>query len=535
MKLNVSLFYGYHRKWIHMKQLYHNRYMLIKRMADGLKEPFTFVIFGGSGDLSRRKLIPALYHLASLGYMPERFAVVGTARTPMTDDGFRDVVRNAIEEHLAEEHPAGPADYSKLLPFIYYQSSDSTRPESFGALKAKLDQLDKDLGLQGNRLFYLAVAPDLVRGIIENLHASQMLHHDNHSWLRVVFEKPFGRDLDSAIDLNTAIRKVLQENQIFRIDHYLGKETVQNILTFRFANSIFEPIFNRTHVSNIRITVAERIGMEGRRGQYYDTAGALRDIVQNHALQLLCLTTMEPPAAFDAESVRDEKVKVLKALPAMGVREVKESTVRGQYKGYRAEEGVRPDSTTETYAAIRTTVDNWRWSGVPIVIQTGKKLPERLTDIRIEFNQPPLCLFREFADCPPNPNSLIMRIQPNEGISLSFACKEPGTRFAVEDVNMDFSYGKTFERRSPEAYERLLLDALRGDASLFTRSDEVECAWRFISGIEEGWSKLPAPAFPNYEAGSHGPAEANRLLNPSQTRRQQGTAAGNSDSSSSTR
>ena len=467
------------------------------------------MIFGGSGDLSQRKLIPALDRLASLGSMPEKYAVVGTARAPMNDDGYRDFVKQA-----------GVAADSKLLPFVYYQQGDTTKPESFTALKTKLDQLDKDLGLQGNRLFYLAVAPDLARGIVENLHAAGLLHRDNHSWLRVVFEKPFGHDLKSARELNKAIRKVLHEDQIFRIDHYLGKETVQNILTFRFGNSIFEPVFNRTHVNNIRISVAESIGMEGKRGAYYDMAGALRDIVQNHALQLLCLTTMEPPAAFDAESVRDEKVKVLKSLPVMNVRQVEESTVRGQYKGYRTEPGVRAGSTTETYVALRTTIDNWRWSGVPIVIETGKQLPARLTEIQIEFNQPPLCLFREFADCPPNPNSLVMRIQPNEGISLSFVCKEPGTRFAVQDVKMDFSYGKTFEKRSPEAYERLLLDALRGDASLFTRSDEVEFAWRFISAIEEGWLKLPAPPFPNYEPASHGPAEASRLLNPNQTRRQ---------------
>jgi glucose-6-phosphate 1-dehydrogenase len=490
-------------------------------MSEKLKEPFVFVIFGASGDLSRRKLIPALYHLASLGYLPEKYAVVGTARSPMTDESFRGFVRQAIQDHQSEDEPGVPSDPDRLLPFVYYQPGDTTKLESFTALKTKLDQLDKQLGLQGNRLFYLAVSPELVRGIVENLHESRMLHHGNkHSWIRVIFEKPFGHDLKSARELNSAIKKILHENQIFRIDHYLGKETVQNILTFRFGNSIFEPIFNRTHVNNIRITVAETIGMEGRRGAYYDTAGALRDIVQNHVLQLLCLTTMEPPASFEAESIRDEKVKVLKVLPAMSVKEVAEFTVRGQYNGYRNEEGVNPKSTTETYVAIRATIDNWRWSGVPIVLQTGKRLAGHRTDIQIEFNQPPLCLFREFAECPPNPNSLIMRIQPNEGISLSFVCKQPGTKFAVQDVNMDFSYGKTFEQRSPEAYERLLLDALRGDASLFTRSDEVEFAWRFVSAILDGWSKLPPPQFPNYEPASQGPAEANLLLNPSQTRRQ---------------
>ena len=490
-------------------------------MSEKLQEPFAFVIFGGSGDLSRRKLIPALYHLADLGYMPEKFAAVGTSRSAMTDESFRDFVSSAIQEHQKEDQPAAASNADKLIPFVHYQPGDTTKPESFSTLKAKLDELDKELGLQGNRLFYLAVAPDLVPGIVENLHDARMLHHsEKRGWIRLVFEKPFGHDLKSALDLNAAIKRILHEKQIFRIDHYLGKETVQNILTFRFGNSIFEPIFNRTHVAHVRITVAESIGMESRRGAYYDTAGALRDIVQNHALQLLCLITMEPPASFDAESIRDEKVKVLRSLHAMSAREVMDSTVRGQYRGYRAEEGVDPESKTETYAAVRTTIDNWRWSGVPIVIETGKRMAARLTEIEIEFNRPPLCLFREFADCPPNPNTLAIRIQPNEGISLSFVCKEPGTRFAVQDVKMDFSFGQTFGQRSPEAYERLLLDALRGDAALFTRSDEVEAAWRFISRIHEGWAKLPDPVFPNYEPASHGPAEASRLLNPSHIRRQ---------------
>jgi glucose-6-phosphate 1-dehydrogenase len=479
-------------------------------MSERLKDRFSFVIFGASGDLSRRKLMPALYRLASMGYMPDKYAVVGTSRSPMTDDAFRELVKKSIDEHDQLE---------SLLPFIYYQPGDTTDPESFRALKARLDQLDKASGLNGNRLFYLAVAPDLVQRIVEHLHEVGLLRATKHSWVRVVFEKPFGHDLKSAQQLNAEIRGMLHENQIFRIDHYLGKETVQNILTFRFGNSIFEPVFNRTHVKHIRITVAESIGMEGRRGAYYDTAGALRDIVQNHALQLLCLTTMEPPATFDAEAIRDEKVKVLRTLPIMRANQVATHTFRGQYNGYRSEEGVNPNSTTETFVAIRTTIDNWRWSGIPIVIESGKHLPQRITDIEVEFNQPPLCLFREFADCPPNPNSLVIRIQPNEGISLSFVCKQPGTRFAVQDVKMDFSYGTTFQQRSPEAYERLLLDALRGDPSLFTRSDEVEAAWRFVSAILDGWAKLPSPQFPNYEQGSY-PAEANRLLMPTHNRLQ---------------
>jgi glucose-6-phosphate 1-dehydrogenase len=489
-------------------------------MSEEVKEPFAFVIFGATGDLSRRKLIPALYHLAALGYLPSKYAVVGTSRTQMTDDAFREMALGAVQEHGRDEDGAAPADMGRFLPHIYYQAGDTTKPEALQALKSRLDQLDKQLGLNGNRLFYLAVAPNLVPDIIRNLDRIAMLDQAGRSWVRVVFEKPFGHDLKSARELNAEIRRVLHEEQIFRIDHYLGKESVQNILTFRFGNAIFEPIFNRTHVNNIRITVAETIGMEGRRGAYYDTAGALRDVVQNHVLQLVSLVMMEPPADFNAESIRDEKVKVLRSLQPMNVKEVEASTVRGQYNSYRSEEGVPPNSTTETYVAIRTSVENWRWSGVPILIQTGKKLLQKVTKVEIEFNQPPLCLFRAFADCPPNPNLLEVRIQPNEGMSLSFAAKQPGPKFAVQEVKMDFSYRGSFEQRSPEAYERLLLDALLGDPSLFTRSDEVELAWRFISAINEAWLKLPPPIFPNYEPATRGPAEANRLLSPIQTRRQ---------------
>src|SRR5260370_5603747 len=325
-------------------------------MSDEVKEPFVFVIFGASGDLSRRKLIPAVYHLANLGYLPKQYAVVGTARTAMTDEAFRKVVVDAIEEHSKTEDSGVSAQAAGFLPHVYYQSGDTTKPQGVSALKARLDQLDKELGLRGNRLFYLAVAPDLVRGIIENLNAAGMLEEADGSWVRAVFEKPFGHDLGSARELNAAIREVLHENQIYRIDHYLGKESVQNILTFRFGNAIFEPIFNGTHVNNIRITVAETIGMEGRRGAYYDTAGALRDVVQNHALQLLSLIAMEPPASFDAEPIRDEKVKVLRSLVPMSAKEVAASTVRGQYNGYRSEEDVKPNSTTETYVTLQTSI-----------------------------------------------------------------------------------------------------------------------------------------------------------------------------------
>jgi glucose-6-phosphate 1-dehydrogenase len=489
-------------------------------MSEEVREPFAFVIFGATGDLARRKLIPAVYHLATLGYLPANYAMVGTSRTDMSDDAFREMAKEAIQEHGRVEDEGALNDTNRFLPFVYYQKGDTTKPEDIAALKARLDALDAQRGLKGNRLFYLAVAPNLVPDIIKNLHAADMLHESNHSWVRVVFEKPFGNDLESARELNDEIKRVLHEKQIFRIDHYLGKESVQNILTFRFGNTIFEPIFNRAYVNSIRITVAETIGMEGKRGAYYDTAGALRDVVQNHVLQLISLIMMEPPSGFEPESIRDEKVKVLRSLQTMNVKQVAASTVRGQYRGYRNEEGVNPNSTTETYVALHTCVDNWRWSGVPIIIQTGKKLWRKLTNVEIEFNQPPLCLFREFAECPPNPNWLEVRIQPNEGMSLSFAAKQPGPKYAMQDVKMDFSYRGSFEQRSPEAYERLLLEALRGDTSLFTRSDEVESAWKFVSAIIEAWSKLPPAVFPNYEPATHGPEEANRLLNPIQTRRQ---------------
>jgi len=496
------------------------------------KDPVTVVIFGASGDLSKRKLIPALYYLEDAGYLPDRYAVVGFSRTDLTDEAYRGGMLKALQEQVQDGARVVKAD-NPLVSALHYHAGNGDDLESFQKLKKKLETLDQERNLPGNRLFYLSVAPELFTTIIRNLCAAGLIcgRHEK-TWSRVIIEKPFGRDLESARKLNADITTILDESQIYRIDHYLGKETVQNILSFRFGNSIFEPLFNQKYIDNVQVTVAETLGMEGRRGAYYDTAGALRDIVQNHMLQLLCLIAMEPPSALEAQSIRDEKVKVLRALVPPTRKEVAAYTVRGQYgvgelngtivKGYRQEEGVDPKSITETYVALRIKLDNWRWAGVPFFLRTGKRLGKRVSEIAVEFKQPPLHLFRQLANgddlTRPQSNVLVMRIQPDEGIRLSFACKRPGMRIQLEEVQMDFSYGQAFHQRSPEAYERLLLDALRGDASLFTRSDEVDYAWRFTTSLFEGWATLPPPAFPNYYPFTDGPDEANRLMEGTQAR-----------------
>ncbi len=490
------------------------------------RDPVTIVIFGASGDLARRKLIPALFRLQESSYLPERYAVVGFARTPMSDDQYRDSMRQALAD--ADGGRAPVAD-SPLLQALHYSAGDAGDAASFTRLGERLHAIEQERGLPGNRLFYLAVAPEHFGQILQQLQAARLIHDRCETcWTRVIVEKPFGHDLASARALNAEVTAILDESQIYRIDHYLGKETVQNLLTFRFGNSIFEPLFNRRYVEHVQITVAETLGMEGRRGAYFDTAGILRDVVQNHMLQLLCLTAMEPPSALDAQSIRDEKVKVLRALVPLATPEaVAAATVRGQYgvgehegelvKGYRQEEGVDPHSTTETYAALRVEIDSWRWAGVPFFLRSGKRLSRRISEVAVRFRQPPLHLFAPLArngseDARPRSNWLVFRIQPDEGISLSFACKQPGMAIQLQEVEMDFFYGRAFRQRSPEAYERLLLDALRGDASLFTRSDEVEHAWTFITPIEEGWRALPPPHFPNYYPFTDGPEEATRLF-----------------------
>jgi glucose-6-phosphate 1-dehydrogenase len=490
-----------------------------------VRDPVTVVIFGASGDLARRKLIPALYHLAN-SCLPERYAVVGFARSPLDDNAYREAMLKALQEALDRGEQVS-ADHP-LLRSLYYQPGNADDVESYTRLKARLEAIERERGLPGNRLYYLAVAPELFPTAIRNLTAAGMIYgRDAKVWSRAIIEKPFGSDLESARALNAQVTAALSESQIYRIDHYLGKETVQNLLSFRFGNSIFEPLFSEKYVDHIQITVAETLGIEGR-GAYFDRAGTLRDIVQNHMLQLLCLTAMEPPSSLEADAIRDEKVKVLHALDIPTADEVAAQTVRGQYgvgqrdgqivKGYRQEVGVAPDSTTETYVALRARIDNWRWAGVPFLLRSGKRLRARVSEIAVQFKQPPLHLFRHLGadgarpETRPQSNVLLVRIQPNEGISLSFACKRPGMRIELETVQMDFFYQTAFHQRSPEAYERLLLDAMRGDASLFTRSDEVDYAWRFITAILDGWAELPPPAFPNYDPFTDGPEEANHLV-----------------------
>jgi glucose-6-phosphate 1-dehydrogenase len=507
--------------------------------APRAKDPFTLVIFGASGDLARRKLIPALYHLQDDKFLPDRYAVVGFSRTPMSDDAYRQKMTEALTETLGADGGKNPAE-SPLVKSLYYHAGDVDKPESYAQLKQRLEELDKKLNLPGNRMFYLSVSPSFFPVIIKQLGAAGLVSPRNApTWTRVIIEKPFGRDLQSAHALNDDITEVLDESQIFRIDHYLGKETVQNILGFRFGNSIFEPLFNQKYVDHVQITVAETLGMEGKRGAYYDTAGATRDMVQNHIMQLLTLVAMEPPPALDGNSIRDAKVMLLRSLVPYTPEDALTSTVRGQYgagiggrgsgdgakddgkpiKAYREEEGVKPDSLTETFVALKIKIDNWRWAGVPFFLRTGKRLPARLSEIAITFKAPPMKLFASNKDSdyclqsgPPKPNQLVLRIQPHEGLSLSVACKEPGLRMVLDEVDMDFLYEQRFKQRSPEAYERLLLDALRGDASLFTRSDEVYEAWKFVTSMQQAWAKLPPPKFPNYAPFTDGPAEASRLF-----------------------
>jgi glucose-6-phosphate 1-dehydrogenase len=480
-------------------------------------DPCVVVIFGASGDLTKRKLLPALYHLEQNGLLPENFAVVGVARRPLQDEFTQDMREGILKGGGVD---AGDARLKEFLEKVNYHAMNFDDPEGYAKLKTLLERLDKKHAIGGGRLFYLATAPEYFAEIVEQLGAHGMATSDKGA-VRVIIEKPFGHDLASARKLNDDVNKVFSEDQVFRIDHYLGKETVQNILVFRFANGIFEPIWNRNFVDHVQITAAESIGIEGR-GPFYEKAGALRDVVQNHVMELLSFVAMEPPVAFNAAPIRTEKVKVWKAIQPIPL----EDTVRGQYGpgtidgkpviAYRKEERVNPESRTETFAAMRFHIENWRWAGVPFYVRAGKRMAERETEISIQFKQPPMLLFKDSiaaGKCSEiQPNIISMRIQPNEGISLRFAAKVPGPTMQSCPVNMDFNYATAFGLSSANGYERLLLDAMLGDATLFARSDGVEATWSLITPILEDWAAHPPTDFPNYAAGSWGPQAADALL-----------------------
>lgn len=484
--------------------------------VEHVPDPCVVVIFGASGDLTKRKLLPALYHLEQEGLLPKEFAVVGVARRDLSATFAPDMQDGILKGGGVD------AGDEKLKPFIdkvKYFATNFDDDDGYERLKKFLTEVDSQYGTKGNRLFYLAVAPEFFADIIGYLGRHGMTASDaGGGWVRVIIEKPFGTDLESAKKLNADINAVLSEGQIFRIDHYLGKETVQNILVFRFGNGIFEPIWNRNYVDHIEITAAESIGIEGR-GPFYEKAGALRDVLQNHVMEVLSFVAMEPPDSFEAKAVRTEKLKVWRAIEKIPV----ENTVRGQYGpgkvdgkeviGYRQEDRVDPNSVTETFASVRVEIENWRWAGVPIYLRAGKRLAKRVTEVTVVFKQPPLHLFKtNGTDDKIEPNILKMRIQPDEGITLRFGAKIPGPTTNVKPVNMDFSYADAFGKSSANGYERLLLDAMLGDATLFADREGVEATWALFTPILEAWAANPPKDFPNYAAGSEGPKCADELL-----------------------
>jgi glucose-6-phosphate 1-dehydrogenase len=481
-------------------------------------EPCAFVIFGASGDLTSRKLLPALYALWHDLLLPARFSVVGVSRGDMTDEAFREKARTAVAE-FGRVKPEGES-WKAFADALSFVGGDFADPKSFERLRERLKKCDAERGTAGNRVYYLAVPPSVFPPLIKRLGDAGLVEHGERPYTRVVIEKPFGRDVRSARALNQELAQTLVEDQVFRMDHYLGKETVQNLFVFRFANSLFEPVWNRNFVDSVQITAAEPIGVEGR-GAFYEEAGALRDIMQNHMMQLLSLVAMEPPGRFLANEVRDEKVKLLRSVHIPTPEEVDRMSVRGQYGpgaisgeevvGYRQEPGVAPDSPVETFAALRLEIDNWRWAGVPFYLRAGKRQPKRVTEIAVQFRSVPHLPFAERAGhaeaC-----VLVLRIQPDEGISLRFNAKVPGFRIALQSVKMDFRYGTSFGAEPPEAYERLILDCLLGDPTLFARADEVEAAWTLIDPILAAWADHRPADFPNYEAGTWGPSSAAKLF-----------------------
>ncbi|HET7340457.1 MAG TPA: glucose-6-phosphate dehydrogenase [Methylomirabilota bacterium] len=484
-------------------------------MAD---EAFSLVIFGASGDLTHRKLMPALWSLYAARTLPEPFAIVGTGRTEMTDQEFRTRMRDGVRQFARLKVPSEQI-WERFAANLTYVAGDPTTPELYGRLRERLEEVEGRHGGAPERLYYLATPPSLYDDITVQLGKAGLAEPRPGGWTRIVIEKPFGHDLASAHELNRLVNSVFREEQVYRIDHYLGKETVQNVLALRFANGIFEPLWNRNHVAEVQLTVAETVGVEGR-GGYYEESGALRDMIQNHLLQVMCLVAMEPPVTFDARAVRDEKSKVMTALRPLDPARVDDAALRAQYgpgfvdgkpvPGYRQEKGVKPESTTEAYAALRLFVDNWRWAGVPFYLQTGKRLAKRVSEIVIRFHRTPHFIFRR-GPVHVDPNILIIRIQPDEGIALVVDAKEPGPELKLSPITLDFKYQEVFGGEPPEAYERLLLDAIHGDATLYARGDWIEQAWALTAPVLEHWAKTPGP-LPQYDAGSWGPAEADAFI-----------------------
>jgi len=480
-------------------------------------EPFSLVIFGASGDLAHRKLIPALWSLYAARTLPEPFMIVGTGRTEMSDDAFRDKMKDGVKQFARLKMPNDNV-WMRFASSLFYVPGDPSGPELYARLRETLEDAERRHAGPGNRLCYLSTPPSLYADITVQLGKAG-LAAEERGWTRIIIEKPFGHDVRSAQELNELVTSVFREEQVYRIDHYLGKETVQNILALRFANGIFEPLWNRNHVAEVQFTVAETVGVEGR-GGYYEESGALRDMIQNHLLQVMCLVAMEPPVTFEAQAVRDEKSKVMQAVRPIDPARVDAAALRAQYgpgfinnrqvPGYRQEKGVKPNSATETYAALRLEIDNWRWAGVPFYLQTGKRMTKRVSEIVIRFRRTPHMIFRR-GDVSVEPNLLVIRIQPDEGISLIVEAKEPGPDLKISPVTLDFKYHEVFGGEPPEAYERLLLDAIHGDPTLYSRGDWIEQAWRLTQPVLDHWAHTPGP-LPLYEAGSWGPGEADAFI-----------------------
>jgi glucose-6-phosphate 1-dehydrogenase len=481
-------------------------------------DPCAVVLFGASGDLAKRKVIPALYDLAAHSSLGPRYAIAGFSRTPMTDESFRSTTGEAAKS-ISEVGPIEPAKWAEFASNLFYCAGDYSDAQGYANLSQRLSQLENQKKLGGNRLFYLSTPPEVYPSIVEQLGRAGLARPANaKSWVRIIIEKPVGRDLASAKDLNEIVLSVFDEQQVYRIDHYLGKDTVQNMLVLRFGNGIFEPLWNRNYVDHVQITAAETLGVE-RRGGFYETAGALRDMIQSHVLQLTSLVAVEPPATFDATAVRNEKIKVLQAIRPFDLEMVAQSVVRGQYtagelngtavQGYREEPGVSPTSRTETFVAARLLIDNWRWAGVPFYLRTGKRLAKRSTEVVIQFKAAPHIVFRGREV---EPNKLVLNIQPEEGISVSFGAKRPGTEMNIGNVTMNFSYREGFGVATRSAYATLLNDCLRGDATLFDRGDSVEAAWALVDPILDVWTAAKSATVPLYKAGSWGPREADTLI-----------------------